>query len=379
MLIRSLRLRNILSFREPEPLTLEPLNILIGPNGAGKSNLIDCIGLLQALPTNVSTYLNRGGGPEAWIWKGQTAREDLAWIGGDFQIDSDEVAYDLVFGVARNGLRIESEDLSLVQNPASRYLARRQADLTIDGDGGRAMRSSIGPGESGLFAYRNPRDSTPITGLSRELAQIRIYRGFNTGANDSIRTGIASSASKHPLEEDGSNLALTLQELDFHNALARVTEKLNRLSSRFQSVKIRAEGGFSQVYAEEEQLGKIPAARLSDGTLRFLCLMDILLDPNPAPLVCIDEPEAGLHPDAVAVVADVIREASSRMQLIVSTHSDALVDRFSDRPECVLVCDRGFDESTRIRRLSRDQLREWLDEYTLGDLWRRGEIGGTQR
>jgi predicted ATPase len=78
-------------------------------------------------------------------------------------------------------------------------------------------------------------------------------------------------------------------------------------------------------------------------------------------------------------VADALREASTRTQLIVTTHSDALVDRFTDEPDSALVCERDFDESTSFRRLSRERLKEWLEEYTLGELWRRGEIGGTKR
>lgn len=123
----------------------------------------------------------------------------------------------------------------------------------------------------------------------------------------------------------------------------------------------------------------ISATRLSDGTLKFLCLMAVLLDPNPAPLVCIEEPETGLHPDALALVGDALREASTRTQLIVTTHSDSLVDRFTDEPESVIVCERDFVESTSFRRLSDEELSEWLKDYTLGELWRRGEIGGTKR
>ncbi len=96
----------------------------------------------------------------------------------------------------------------------------------------------------------------------------------------------------------------------------------------------------------------ISATRLSDGTLKFLCLMAVLLDAKPAPLICIEEPETGLHPDALALVGDALREASKRTQLIVTTHSDALVDRFTDEPENVIVCERDFDESTSFRRLS---------------------------
>jgi len=107
--------------------------------------------------------------------------------------------------------------------------------------------------------------------------------------------------------------------------------------------------------------------------------MTVLFDPEPAPLVCIDEPELGLHPDALALIGDALREASTRMQLVVTTQSDALVDRFTDEPEHIVVCDRDFNESTCFKRLSGEQLKEWLKEYTLGELWRRGEIGGTKR
>jgi len=108
----------------------------------------------------------------------------------------------------------------------------------------------------------------------------------------------------------------------------------------------------------------VSATRLSDGTLKFLCLMAVLLDPNPGPLICIEEPETGLHPDALALVGNALREASTRTQLIVTTHSDALVDRFTDEPENVVICERDFDEGTTFRRLSREELKEWLDEYT---------------
>ena len=140
-----------------------------------------------------------------------------------------------------------------------------------------------------------------------------------------------------------------------------------------------AEGALTQLYIEEHGIGKVSATRLSDGTLKFLCLMAILFDPSPAPLVCIEEPETGLHPEALALVGDALRDASERMQLIVTTHSDALVDRFTDQPESIVVCERDFDESTTFNRLSEEKLKDWLDEYSLGDLWRRGGIGGGQR
>jgi predicted ATPase len=95
-------------------------------------------------------------------------------------------------------------------------------------------------------------------------------------------------------------------------------------------------------------------------------------------LICIEEPEVGLHPDAIQIVAEALVDASERTQLIVTTHSQALIDALSDRPEDVLVTDRDFDNGTRFRRLRKRQLSDWLERYSLGQIWRKGEIGGNR-
>jgi predicted ATPase len=121
----------------------------------------------------------------------------------------------------------------------------------------------------------------------------------------------------------------------------------------------------------------VPATRLSDGTLRYLCLLAILCDPEPPPIICIEEPELGLHPDAIPKVADLLISASERTQLIVTTHSDILVDAMTERPEVVLVCEKHEGQTT-MNRLDTAKLQSWLDKYRLGELWTRGEIGGTR-
>lgn len=121
----------------------------------------------------------------------------------------------------------------------------------------------------------------------------------------------------------------------------------------------------------------IPATRLSDGTLHFLCLLTILCDPAPPPLVCIEEPELGLHPDILPTLSELLREAASRTQLIVTTHSADLVDLFSDEPDAVIVVENQQGVST-LNRLSREELAPWLEDYCLGQLWMSGEIGGTR-
>ena len=111
--------------------------------------------------------------------------------------------------------------------------------------------------------------------------------------------------------------------------------------------------------------------------MRWLALLVILLVPNPPPLVCIEEPELGLHPDVLPKLAELLVSASERMQLVVTTHSDILIDALSDHPEAVIICDKD-ENGTRFTRLDPTELKDWLDEYSLGELWRKGELGGNR-
>ncbi|HEX8671665.1 MAG TPA: AAA family ATPase, partial [Longimicrobium sp.] len=106
-------------------------------------------------------------------------------------------------------------------------------------------------------------------------------------------------------------------------------------------------------------------------------LLAILCHPSPPPLICIEEPELGLHPDVIPTVVNLLKEASQRTQIIVTTHSDTLVSALTDTPESVIVCETGFD-GTSLRRLNQSDLSEWLEKYSLGDMWRIGHIGGTR-
>ena len=109
--------------------------------------------------------------------------------------------------------------------------------------------------------------------------------------------------------------------------------------SRHELISTKIQGGTLQLYIEEEGGRLIPATRLSDGTLRYLCLLAILCHPDPPPVIGIEEPELGLHPDILPTVAELLKKASERTQLFVTTHSDALVSALSDMPESILVCE----------------------------------------
>ena len=160
-----------------------------------------------------------------------------------------------------------------------------------------------------------------------------------------------------------------------HNAGLVFNEHLKRFFPRFERMSTSISGGTVQFYLHESGFGRpIPATRLSDGTIRFIALLATLLTPTPPSLVCIEEPELGLHSDAVVLLADLLVEASSRMQIVITTHSDALVSALTNQPEAIVACERP-GAATVLHRLDVQRLAGWLEEYRLGDLWRMGEIG----
>jgi len=157
------------------------------------------------------------------------------------------------------------------------------------------------------------------------------------------------------LSEDFDNLPARLAVLRREPLVKkRLIEQLADLSPGFDDYEVVPEGGYLQLYVTEGS-HTTPARRLSDGTLRFLALLAILLDPSPPPLIVIEEPELGLHPDTLPVIRDLLLDASTRTQLVVTTHSPTLVDSFTDHPEAILTCDKQ-DGTSRIVRLDPAQI-----------------------
>jgi predicted ATPase len=162
------------------------------------------------------------------------------------------------------------------------------------------------------------------------------------------------------------------------NLRGSLIEKLRSADESIVDLSTRVLGGTIQLFLRYSGLrSPVPATRLSDGTFRYLCLLAVLCNPAPPPLVCLEEPELGLHPDLLPGLADLLLEASQRMQLIVTTHSDTLVDGLTKAPESVIVCEK-HKGSTQMTRRNSAELTAWLKDYGLGQLWRRGEIGGNR-
>jgi len=156
----------------------------------------------------------------------------------------------------------------------------------------------------------------------------------------------------------------------------RLLELVSDLAPSFDDIAVVPEGGTLQLYLIEGDRS-VPAHRLSDGTLRYLCLLAILIAPDPAPLVIIEEPELGLHPDMLPTLRDLMVAASEKTQLIVTTHSTQLVDAMTDHADSVLVCEKKEGPS-RVSRLTQDEVDRWREHEGLGSLWMSGQRGGTR-
>jgi predicted ATPase len=216
--------------------------------------------------------------------------------------------------------------------------------------------------------------------LGQKLSMTALYRDWVFGVDAEPRDPQPVGLDSENLEEDARNLAQVLKAWRDRGEQV-VFDRLRNLMQQFydpvKDIDAELVGTHIRVVIKESSGINTPAIRLSDGTLRWLTLLIILLNPTPPPITCIEEPELGLHPDIIPTLADLLRDASTRTQLILTTHSQSLVECFSDDPESVCVCEK-IDGATRIQRLNKERLSSWLVDYSLGQLWAKGEIGGNR-
>lgn len=398
--LHSFQLRGFLSFPPDSlPFELQDLNVLIGPNGSGKSNVMEAIELLRATPTDFAAAIRDGGGAAEWLWKGksgETAAEIEITTGDDGSglmtpNAGRALRYRLEF--VNNNTRVEVVDEAVEETKpwpgyADPYFYYRfqkgNPAINIRDSSGwehankpprRIERHELRPDQSVLAQIKGPDLYPEITWLGKQFGDIQVMRDWTFGRYTSTRQAQPADLPEDRPLPDFLNLALILNKLEHESVALEFNTLLRRFFPRFDRMSTRVSAGRIQFYLHEAGFhSPIPATRLSDGTIRFVALLATLLTPTPPPLICIDEPELGLHPDAMALIAELMVDASTRTQLIVATHSDALVSALSDKSDTVIACER-LGSGTTLRRLDPNLLESWLEKYALGDLWRMGELG----
>ena len=389
IVLRDLSLRNVLSFGAEAHVDFAPLNVLIGPNGCGKSNLLDVVALLKAAATGDLSDEFRGGALD-WPWKeGKDSVPEMSvqsrWTDMESLRTGEPIFYnhDMVVKVSDSGAYgVGPEGFSYFDLPAtiareefvdSRFsILRAGIPMACKWD-----EDDLGEGE-GITGEGFKMPEGIRASISATLSGAGIYRGRHIGrgrGSNPLRAAGRADGEKWRIPESLEDFSMVLNRV-YPECGDAINEKMREFYEDARKLHFSVFDGAVQIKLEEAGGRIIPAHRMSDGMLNWLFLLTVLLDPKPPALVCLEEPETGLHPELLPTLAKMLIDASSRMQLIVTTHSETLVDCLTDLPEAVVVCDK-VDGVTQMKRLRAEDYAEWKEEG-LGTTWIRGAIGGTR-
>lgn len=371
--IHKLTVNGYKSIKSLVEFELRPLNVLIGANGAGKSNFISLFRFLASVVgDNFAVDVQKSGGPDSVLYYGRKVTPRL-------EIEIQFSAMEGQTGTFENGYRITLEatqDNRLI-------FSREQATLrALEYTSPRLYALGAGH-ESAKIRVDKGTPSATVSRYVREKLQIwRQYHFHDTGDTAAVKQAHMVSDNLR-LKPDAANLAAYLRMLkstpEYESSYDRIVDTVRRAAPFFGDFVFRPEASeYIQLEWTERGQPDTPwkAHVLSDGTLRFICLTTLLLQPARLlpDTVLIDEPELGLHPFAINLLADMLQEVAETKQVIVSTQSVELLNSFA--AEDVVVVQREQD-ATVFKRLDSGELKDWLeDDYTLGELWKRNILGG---
>ena len=364
--LERLEIAGFKSIREAS-LELGPLNVLIGANGAGKSNLIRVFRLLNQLVNgNLQLYVGRSGGTDQLLYYGRQTTERIE-IRLSFQTSETLTnGYACSLVAAAGDTLVFEKEIAFVHDQ-SRYPIPTEV--------------SLGAGHSESLLRDAAKLQNGIARHSLEAIQSwQIYHFHDT--SDSAKTKQTGDLDDNRfLRPDAANLAAYLYYLqEMKEAHYRnIVETIRLVAPFFDDFSLRPSplnpGKIKLEWRERGSDAYFDASALSDGTLRFISLATLLLQPQarlPKPIL-LDEPELGLHPFAITLLASLLQSAAKQTQVIVATQSVTLVNQFN--PQDIVVVDREDGQSV-FKRLPEQAVESWLDEYGLGDLWEKNILGG---
>jgi predicted ATPase len=353
------------SLQNVTKLPLRKVNVIIGANGAGKSNFISIFSFLHAIHAGqLLETVKRAGGADELLYYGRG--------------ETKSIVFHLSFEDERNQYKIE-----LVPDARGNLIPLHEIAYYWDKRTHPApYGETILSGEYEAGISTDQQRSVPKY-VRKHLARWRLYHFHDTSSDSPLKKPSKINDNRY-LRSDGSNIAamLYLIKKRFPANYRQIIANIRNVAPFFDDFILEPMELNSEVisleWREVNHDKFMPPEVFSDGTLRFIALTTLLLLPAPylPSMIVIDEPELGLHPYALAVLAGLVRFASSTSQIIISTQSAFLLDNFE--PEDVLVADR-VDGGTVFNRLSSETLSEWLDDYSLGQLWEKAELGGRPR
>lgn len=360
-------IRGFKSIASIHELALQPINVIIGPNGAGKSNFVEVFSFLHALREGrLQDYVRRAGGAEQLLHFGSRVTREI------------DIFLSFQKGTNRYHISLKpSDDDSLY--PADEWVYWDMAGHEHTNP--YRMTLPLPSRGNGREAGISNPNLTRVQGWVRErLARWRLYHVHDTSAESAMRK-TAQLNDNAFLRPDGSNVPafLYLLQRKHPEAYGLIRAMVERVAPFFDDFVLAPvplhEETIRLAWRHKNSDQYFGAAALSDGSLRFIVLATLFLQPESfrPSVILVDEPELGLHPYAITLLASLVKQASVATQVILSTQSSLLLDHF--RPEDVLVADR-VGGGTQLRRLDSATLAEWLEDYSLGQLWEKNEFGG---
>lgn len=394
VMIKSVRLVNFFSFGDCT-IELEPdMNVLVGINGSGKSNFLRAFQLLKAgLDGKLQEQITQWGGINS-IQQKNVVRPKI--------YHDIELSFTLSTGT--ESLEIDGYEgdityqLFLLNNGNNEFtvdesIVRPDGTLYFDSLGGNATtlqnavaksdienRRSIGNGRElvlRILAY----DSLfgVVASVYHKLRYLDIYKLFNTVEDAPMRTAIRATGVDKLLP-NGDNMFQVLNTTGLKSTTAydAIEAGLHDVNEQFQRFRMNVYGqGSVEFYLQERGLGTpIHAAQVSDGTLCYLCLLVALYQPGRGNLIVFDEPERNLHPDMLVELAKQLEKASNKSQIILTTHAPGLLNQFPLR--AVRVFEKDENNQTQVRQFTEADFAGWYEEFTPGQMWRDGALGGNR-
>lgn len=336
---------------------LSSLNVLVGANGAGKSNFVQALGLLgRIVDGDLGFFVGMSGGASSLLDANGSTQISIS-------LSAYPNRYDSVLRVAANDELIFAEESISYHGPG--YPIPWTASI---GKGHRETRLHDVVAERG-----DPSVASHIVEL---LEGCRVFHFHDTSADAPVKQ-MVSTADNVALRQDAGNLAAVLLNLQANDPAAyrRIVGAIRQVAPFFRDFVLKPEAGdhIRLRWRQVDSDAVFSANQMSDGTLRFVCLVTLLLGPSLPALVVLDEPELGLHPYAIVQLAGLLHQASTRSQVLIATQSVTLMNQFAI--ENLIVVERKRGAST-FERPDPDHLQAWLDEYSLGDLWEKNLLGG---
>lgn len=355
-----LTIKNFKSIREVE-LRLGPLNVFIGGNGSGKSNLVGVFHFInRVVARELQTYTGIAGGANKILHFGRRRSPTLT-IGFRFLEGTDANEYWIELVPTDDDRFVFSHETVMYHD--TRAYPRPYTDALSSG----SLEARIAEADNRIAGY-----------VRRDLRRYRIYHFHDTSAEAKVKQSGSIDDNKD-LQPDASNLAAFLFRLRFtdpdrFSLIESTVRQIAPFFERFELEPSRLNPNVIRLEWREKGADELfNAHSLSDGTLRFMCLTTLFLQPSPPPVILVDEPELGLHPAAITLLAGLLQSAASRTQILAATQSVTLVNQLT--PETVWVADR-VDGASQFRHLKAEDMSAWLDDYALGDLWEKNLLGG---